>query len=80
MRSDVDSVDRDITAALQLLRDRLPFPEGSEQETALNEIETFCAIAIRVFRKTNPSKLRSESRNVEVQAYLDGVPVIRGAA
>lgn len=79
-RTDVDDLDAEITAALQVLRTKLYLPDGSEQELALCSIETFCAVAIRVFKKTNPSKLRSESRTVELQCRLDGIPVIRGAA
>ena len=37
---------------------------------ALASVETFCAIAFRIFAKTNPSKLRSEMVNVELQARL----------
>ena len=80
MRADMDEIDRDIGLALRLIRDRLYFPDGSEQDTALCEVETFCAIAIRVMRKTNPSKLRSETRTVEIKARMDGIEVVRGAA
>lgn len=79
-RSDVESIEIDLAAALKTLRSKLYLPDGSEQETALCEIETFCAVAIRVMRKTNPSKLRSEARTVEIKARLDGIPVVRGAA
>jgi hypothetical protein len=80
VKTDMDSVDRDIAAALTTMRERLYLPDGSPQEIALCEIETFCAIAIRVMRKTNPSKLRSEARTFEIKARLDGIPVVRGAA
>ena len=80
MRAEMDEIDRDLGLALRLIRDQLYIPDGSAQDTALCEIETFCAIAIRVMRKTNPSKLRSETRTVELQARLDGIPVLRGAA
>ena len=80
MKTNMDEIDRDLGMALRLIRDRLYVPDGSEQDTALCEVETFCAIAIRVMRKTNPSKLRSETRTVELQARLDGIPVLRGAA
>lgn len=79
-RSDIDDIDADLTDALRTLREKLYLPDGSEQELALCSIETFCAIALRVMRKTNPSKLRSEARTVEIQARMDGIPVLRGAA
>jgi len=79
-RSDVDSIDADLAHALKTLREKLYLPDGSPQDIALCEIETFCAVAIRVMRKTNPSKLRSEARTVEIKARLDGIPVLRSAA
>lgn len=39
-------------------------------------IETFCAIAIRVLRKTNPSKIRDAAMAEEISARLDGRGVI----
>ncbi len=76
MRSNVEEIDRDLTAAFAVLRGKFAIPDGTPEDTAMCEIETFCAIALRVFRKTNPSKLRSETRTVELQARLDGIPVI----
>jgi hypothetical protein len=79
-RSDVRQIDADITESLLVLREALSPMDGSAEDTALCEVETFIAIALRVFSKTNPSKLRSESRNVEIQARMDGIEVQRGAA
>jgi hypothetical protein len=39
-------------------------------------IETFCAIAIRVLRKTNPSKIRDAAMAEEIAARLHGREVI----
>lgn len=79
-RSDVAQLDADITAELKLLRDTLQPEDGSEIDTALCSVETFVVVALRVFAKTNPSKLRSETRTVEIKARMDGIPVVRGAA
>jgi hypothetical protein len=79
-RSDIGETEADIDAALKLLRSKLYLPDGSDQELALCTIETFCDVAIRVMKKTNPSKLRDCARTVEIKARLDGVPVLRGAA
>ena len=79
-RSDVAQLDADITAELKVLRDALDPVDGSEIDTALCSVETFVVVALRVFAKTNPSKLRSEARTVEIKARLDGTPVLRGAA
>lgn len=79
-RSDVAEIDADITEAITTLREALQPMEGSAEDTALCSVETFIVIALRVFAKTNPSKLRSETRTVEIKARLDGIPVVRGAA
>ncbi len=79
-RSDVAEIDAEITDAIQALREALSPVDGSAEDTALCSVETFVVIALRVFSKTNPSKLRSEARTVEIKARLDGIPVVRGAA
>lgn len=79
-RSDVAEIDADITEAITVLREALQPMEGSAEDTALCSVETFIVIALRVFAKTNPSKLRSETRTVEIKARIDGIPVVRGAA
>ncbi len=43
---------------------------GAEEDWA--QLETFCAIAMRVMAKTNLSKLRSETATVELSARLAG--------
>ena len=79
-RSDVTEIDADVTEAISVLREALEPKEGSVEDTALCSVETFIVVALRVFAKTNPSKLRSEVRTVELKARLDGIPVVRGAA
>lgn len=79
-RSDVAQIDAEITAELKVLRDALDPVDGSVIDTALCSVETFVVVALRVFSKTNPSKLRSETRTVEIKARMDGIPVVRGAA
>jgi hypothetical protein len=76
--TDMAEVDRDITAAVKTLRERLYFPDGSEQELALCAIETFIAIALKVMVKTNPSKVRDCARTIEIKARMDGVPIMKG--
>lgn len=79
-QTDMDQVDTDLAAHLKTLRAALAPVDGSSEDYAMCAVETFCCIAIRVMRKTNPSKVRSEARTVEIKARLDGVPVIREAA
>lgn len=76
-RSDVDSIDADLTVALQTIREALKPVDGTPEDYAMCAVETFAAVALRVFRKTNPSKLRSEARTVEIGARLSGVPVLQ---
>ena len=78
--SDVAAIDADLVDAFRVLRDRLYFPDGSPQDTALATIETFCAVALKVMRKTNPSKIRDCARIIEIKARLDGVPVLGDGA
>lgn len=80
MRSNVDEIDADLTLALQTIREALNPVDGTPEDNALCAVETFAAVALRVFRKTNPSKLRSEARTVEIGARLSGIQVLRGAA
>jgi hypothetical protein len=75
-RSDVDAIDVDLTLALQTVREALKPVDGTPEDHALCAIETFCAVSLRVMRKTNPSKLRSEARTVEIGARLAGLPVL----
>lgn len=74
--SNVDEIDADLTIALQTVRDALKPVDGTPEDHAMCAIETFAAVALRVFRKTNPSKLRSEARTVEIGARLAGKPVL----
>lgn len=79
-RSDVAKIDADITEAIAVLREALGPMDGSIEDTALCAVETFIVVALRVFAKTNPGKLRSEARTVEIMARMDGIPVVRCAA
>jgi hypothetical protein len=70
-RTDIATVDANMRAAFKTLREMLPhLEEDGPQDAALTEIETFVAIALRVMAKTNPSKIRSEAMNVELQFRL----------
>jgi hypothetical protein len=80
--SNMDSTEYDLGESLRVLSEALEaqLEDGNEVDTALCGVMTFCAVAIRVMRKTNPSKIRSEARTVEIKARMDGIPVIREAA
>lgn len=77
-RTDMAEVDADITACFKTLREKLYFPEDSEQEHALCALETFAAIALKVMANVNPSKIRSCAMTIEIKARLDGLPIVKG--
>jgi hypothetical protein len=56
-------------AALRAYIQADPGPEG-EMLDHLATVETFCAVALRVFAKTNPSKIASEARTVEISTMI----------
>jgi hypothetical protein len=80
MRTDMDEVARELAEHLATVRKALDPEDGSPEDTAMCSIETFAAVAMRVLKKSNPSKVRSEARTVEIYARLEGIPVVRGAA
>ncbi len=71
-KSDVEEITADLVAAINEIRRHVP-PEAEE---SLAHIETFCAISLRVLRKTNPSKLRDAAMAEEIKARIDGREVI----
>ena len=62
----------DLVKALTAVRDRL----DPDLESEWAQIETFCAIALRVFAKTNPSKLRDAAMAEEIKARMQGREVL----
>jgi hypothetical protein len=80
MKTDMDQVARELAEHLKTVRQAMQPEDGSHADTALCSVETFCAVALRVMKKTNPSKIKSEARTVELYARLQGIPVVREAA
>ena len=78
--TDMDETARGIDAALLLILAELDPQDGTPLDDAFYTVKSFCDVAMRVMRKTNPSKVRSEARTVEIKARMDGVQVLRGAA
>ena len=79
-RTDVAEIERDLVAELAVLRAALQPEDGTPEDVALCSVETFCAVALRIMHKTNPSKVRSEAMTLEIKCRMDGVPVLRGLA
>ena len=74
-KADVNAIRHDLVEALTHVRGIVDLTEP-EAEAAWAQIETFCAIAIRVMEKTNPSKLRDAAMTEEIKARMDGRGVI----
>ena len=51
-------------------------PISERAEHALAHLETFAAIAVRVMRDTNPSRLREAARTEEIKARIEGREVL----
>lgn len=75
--TDMDQVEAELAEHLKAVRQALDPQDGTPEDYALCAVETFAVIALRVMRKTNPSKVRSEARTVEIKARMDGIEVIR---
>jgi hypothetical protein len=71
-KSDVDLITADLVAAIQDIRQHIE-PGAYD---SLAHVETFCAIALRVMRKTNPSKLRDAAMAEEIKARIEGREVM----
>lgn len=56
----------------QVLVDLQAVRGADPPEEAIASLETFVAIALRVFAKTNASKLKEAMQIVEIQARMDG--------
>lgn len=78
--TDMAQVEAELAEHLKTVRQALDPKDGTPEDYALCAVETFAAVALRVMRKSNPSKVRSEARTVEIKARMDGIEVIREAA
>lgn len=79
--TDVQGLEQQVTAALATIRGELgELVDDSPIDQAVCTVEMYVAVSMRVLRKTNPSKVRSEARNVEIQARMDGKPESRAPA
>ena len=67
-RTDISRLAADIAARIEAFRP-VCVPVDAQ---GWAEVETFVAVALRVFAKTNPSKLRDAAMAEEIKARLDG--------
>ena len=75
MRTDISAMKEGLLGALNTVRGRLDLTDP-QTEQAWAEIETFCAISLRVMAKTNPSKLRDAAMIEEIKARMHGREVL----
>lgn len=67
-RTYLGDIETGVITSLANIRQRL----GGDLEADLLTVETFAAVATRVMKKTNPSKIRDEARTVEISMRLSG--------
>lgn len=70
-----DTIRTDLIDAIGTVRQKLDRTDPAVDE-AWAEIETFCAISLRIIGKTNPSKVRDAAMAEEIAARLQGREVI----
>lgn len=75
-RTDIGEISANLMADLDRCRSHMLATGNQATKDAYAGIETFCAIALRVLAKTNPSKLRDAAMTVEIAARLKGREVI----
>ena len=69
-RTDTREINADLVRDLSVIRDHLDATGNAKVREAWAGVETFCAIAVRVLAKTNPSKVRNEAMTVEIAYHL----------
>lgn len=75
-----EEIVQDLQAAFEAVRAEVTrdytAPISERAEHALAHLETFAAIAVRVMRTTNPSRLREAARTEEIKARIEGREVL----
>ena len=74
--TDMDATADAMRKALHVIMAALDPVDGTPEDDAIYSLASFVDVAVRVMRKTNPSKIRDCARTVEIKARLDGLPVI----
>lgn len=74
-RTAVAEIQEDVLRSLNVIRSHL-HPDLDGVEEALAELETFIAVALRVMRNSNPSKVRDAAMLEEIKARMDGREVL----
>lgn len=67
-RTDMSEIARDLVASIEFFRPHCVAMDADRWA----DIETFCAIALRVMSHTNPSRIRDAAMVEEIKARMDG--------
>lgn len=77
-RTELGAIEADLVANLSVIRAALAPVDGSAEDDALAHVETFAAVALRVMRASNPSKIRDAAMAEEIKARMDGRECLPG--
>ena len=78
--TNMDDTTEAMRKALRVIMAALDPVDGTPEDDAIYSLASFVDVALRVMRKTNPSKIRDCARTVEIKARMDGLLVIVRAA
>lgn len=78
--SGIEAIERELNGHLDLLLAELQPEDGTEIDTAIYTVKSFCDVAIRLMKKSSPAQIREAARFVEIKARIDGIEVVRPAA
>ena len=74
--TDMDATADAMRKSLHVIMAALDPVDGTPEDDEIYSLVSFVDVAVRVMRKSNPSKIRDCARTVEIKARLDGLPVI----
>ncbi len=76
-RPDVDAIEHDLVDALETVRATMGnLDDDSVEEHAMVSLECFCKVALEVFRKVPPNRIRAVARQFEIVARTNGAEVL----
>lgn len=77
VRPDVDAIEHDLVDALETVRETMgKLEEDTVEENAMIALECFCKVALEVFRKVPPNRIRAVARHFEIVARSTGAHVL----
>jgi hypothetical protein len=74
-RTITSEIEADLIANFSIVDAKLDLTDP-EVDAAWAHIQTFAAVALRVLKQTNPSKVRDAALTEEIKARMDGREVI----